>query len=51
MDGYVCDLCGYEYVQDAGDIENGVKPMTPCLILLIIQAPMLRRALMSCHLM
>jgi len=29
MDGYVCDLCGYEYVQDAGDIENGVKPMTP----------------------
>ena len=29
MDKHVCDLCGYEYVQDAGDVENGVKPMTP----------------------
>ena len=28
MIGYVCDLCGYEYVSDKGDVENGVAPMT-----------------------
>lgn len=25
---YVCDLCGYEYVSEVGDVENGVAPMT-----------------------
>jgi len=29
MDRYVCDLCGYEYNQQMGDIENGIKPMVP----------------------
>ena len=27
MDRYVCDLCGYEYNQQIGDVENGIKPM------------------------
>ena len=25
---YVCDLCGYEYVREEGDVENGIAPMT-----------------------
>ena len=29
MDKYVCDLCGYEYNFEMGDVENGVEPMTP----------------------
>ena len=28
MSKYVCDLCGYEYESDKGDVENGVAPMT-----------------------
>ncbi len=29
MDKYVCDLCGYEYICEMGDVENGIEPMTP----------------------
>jgi rubredoxin len=25
---YVCDLCGYEYINELGDVENKVAPMT-----------------------
>ncbi len=26
---YVCDLCGYVYDEEIGDIENGIDPDTP----------------------
>ena len=29
MEKLVCDLCGYEYSQENGDVENGIEPMTP----------------------
>lgn len=29
MKRLVCDLCGYEYNQENGDVENGIEPMTP----------------------
>ena len=25
---YVCDLCGWEYVEELGDPENGIAPGT-----------------------
>lgn len=25
---YVCDLCGYVYDEDEGDIDNGIEPGT-----------------------
>jgi len=28
MDRYVCSVCGYVYVPENGDPENGVKPGT-----------------------
>ena len=26
---YICDLCGYEYNEAAGDPDNGIAPGTP----------------------
>lgn len=26
---YVCDLCGWEYDEDAGYLEGGIAPETP----------------------
>ncbi|MBR6788892.1 MAG: rubredoxin [Clostridia bacterium] len=28
MSKYVCDLCGWEYDEEAGDPENGIAPGT-----------------------
>ena len=28
MDIYVCNLCGYEYVAEEGDPDNGIAPGT-----------------------
>ena len=28
MKKYVCDVCGYVYVPEAGDPENGIEPGT-----------------------
>ena len=25
---YVCDICGWEYDEEYGDLENGIKPGT-----------------------
>jgi len=29
MEKYICDVCGYEYVPEEGDPDNGVSPGTP----------------------
>ena len=26
---YACDLCGWEYDEELGDVENGIEPGTP----------------------